>query len=396
MSENKAIDKANLELALSENNKKILEYTDTADAALRQDLNVVSKYQKYLNTELDYAHFSLPTQTGSEGNFYDITQDVSNGIEYTTNSFYLKKGKTYSITASTVLNKDIKTNSASQYRLYNKTAGTNIGPLGISISVSWENTRWNNCDINYIYSPAEDCEIALQEIESYNPSIIDGYITVQEIGRQITIDPVEHINTTQGIEDAPVGHIISHMGNNAPAHYLICDGTEYTIEEYPDLAQHFINEFGSVNYFGGDGTTTFAVPDLRGEFLRGSGTATRDTGSGADVGEHQDGTQHINFRLGSGTGHPVVSSNSTLNITNKDKSIGQTSGERFGSNGSSTSNTTDDYYTSRPTNTSVLYCIKYEPTYYMNVTQEINTDPELQQIISQLELILDDINGEVV
>lgn len=223
--------------------------------------NPVLKYQKYLNTELDYAHFMLPAQTMSEGNFYNITKDSSNGIEYTTNSFYLKKGKTYSITASTVLNISIKTNSASQYRLYNKTTNTNIGPLGISISVSWDNTRWNNCDINYIYSPAEDCEIALQEITGYNPSIIDGYITIQEINHRIIIDPVEYVNTEQGLEDTPVGHIISHMGIKAPSHYLICDGTEYNIADYPHLAQHFIDNFGRVNRFGGDGIDTFCVPN---------------------------------------------------------------------------------------------------------------------------------------
>ena len=79
--------------------------------------------------------------------------------------------------------------------------------------------------------------------------------------KSITIDPVEYINTTQGIEDTPVGHIISHIGNTAPKHYLICDGTEYNISDYPYLAQHFMDEFGSYNCFGGDGTNTFAVPD---------------------------------------------------------------------------------------------------------------------------------------
>lgn len=90
-------------------------------------------------------------------------------------------------------------------------------------------------------------------------------IITEIIGRkynQIIIDPVEYINTTQGIEDAPIGHIISYMGNNAPKHYLICDGTEYNITDYPHLAQHFMDEFGSYNYFGGDGITTFAVPEL--------------------------------------------------------------------------------------------------------------------------------------
>ena len=184
------------------------------------------------------------------------------------------------------------------------------------------------------------------------------------------IDPVEHINTTQGIEDTPVGHIISHMGNNAPKHYLICDGTEYNITDYPHLAQHFMDEFGSYNYFGGDGINTFCIPDLRGEFLRGTGTATRNTGSGANVGIHQEPTENLyllkdrNNKL-----YTFGNSNTNTNIENIDKIIKGSSNTGITLHNSYTpwQGNGDVCYTSRPTNTSVLYCIKYEPTYYMTV-----------------------------
>ena len=84
------------------------------------------------------------------------------------------------------------------------------------------------------------------------------------------------------------------MGNNTPDYFLSCDGTVYNISDYPYLAEHFKTEFGSYNYFGGNGTTTFAVPDLRGEFLRGTGTNSHASqGSGESVGIHQDGTEHL-------------------------------------------------------------------------------------------------------
>ena len=70
----------------------------------------------------------------------------------------------------------------------------------------------------------------------------------------------------------PIGTIISYMGNNPPKDYLSCDGTVYNISDYQALADFINTEFGSYDFFGGDGTTTFAVPDLRGEFLRGTGT----------------------------------------------------------------------------------------------------------------------------
>ena len=89
----------------------------------------------------------------------------------------------------------------------------------------------------------------------------------------------------------PVGTIIAVMGNSAPAHYLACNGQVVNIATYPELANYFEEQFGSKNKFGGDGTTTFGIPDLRGEFLRGTGTnGHTNQGNGANVGEHQDAT----------------------------------------------------------------------------------------------------------
>lgn len=71
----------------------------------------------------------------------------------------------------------------------------------------------------------------------------------------------------------PVGTIISYMGNKIPTGYLACNGKDYNISEYPKLAEHIKNEFGKYNYFGGNGTTTFATPNLNEKFLKGSDTA---------------------------------------------------------------------------------------------------------------------------
>lgn len=63
---------------------------------------------------------------------------------------------------------------------------------------------------------------------------------------------------------APIGTVISYMGVTAPQDYLACDGSTYNISAYPDLADFFESQFGSKNYFGGDGVTTFGVPTLTG------------------------------------------------------------------------------------------------------------------------------------
>lgn len=179
----------------------------------------------------------------------------------------------------------------------------------------------------------------------------------------ITFPDVEILNEAAG---TPVGEIISYMGTVAPANYLICDGAEYPIAEYLYLTQHFTNNFGSVNFFGGDGETTFAVPDLRGEFLRGSGK------NAASVGNHQDGTTHYNVRTyaNNSTGfiYSPLGVNGNIGGRYADTVVSNSSNEfSFSSTQKSNDSGTILGYTSRPTNTSVLYCIKYKPTYFTQV-----------------------------
>ena len=83
----------------------------------------------------------------------------------------------------------------------------------------------------------------------------------------------------------PTGAVMYYAGLAAPDGWLACDGTVYNIADYPALAAFFAANYGANNYWGGDGTTTFGVPDWQGEFLRASGTnAHENQGSGATVG----------------------------------------------------------------------------------------------------------------
>lgn len=178
---------------------------------------------------------------------------------------------------------------------------------------------------------------------------------------------------TGEIEDAiakdgtPTGTVISYLaGNTAPDGYLTCDGSIYQISEYPTLAEAIKTGLGSYNYYGGDGVTTFAVPDLRGEFLRGTGTATRNTGGGSDVGIHQDATQ-IPYVQGYNNYFYIYKN--TLGNSAQVWPLDMDIVAQYGTAGliRATTASSDTQsrptaistYTSRPTNTSVLYCIKY-------------------------------------
>ena len=166
-------------------------------------------------------------------------------------------------------------------------------------------------------------------------------------------------------QSTPVGTILSYMGTTIPNFFLKCDGTVYNISDFPLLAEHIKTNFGSYNYFGGNGTTTFAVPDLRGEFLRGTGTNSHASqGSGESVGVHQDGTEHPGTYVADyGKGLYTSTFNQSMRPEKHDFAI-------TGSNELNTVTgkyvTSSSYtsivasYTSRPTNTSVLYLIRYK------------------------------------
>ena len=193
-------------------------------------------------------------------------------------------------------------------------------------------------------------------------SITDVKVAVQEVNCNIDTETGEILSEIK--DGTPTGMIVSYLGNDAPKGYLKCDGSVYTIAEYPSLAEQIKEQFGSYNYYGGDGTTTFAIPDLRGEFLRGTGTASRNTGTGVGVGIHQDATLiPSGYQLAANGnlyfGHSEKKNEIPLNYDSITSDSVRTAGFRADWVESALYRGVIGSITTRPTNTSVLYCIKY-------------------------------------
>lgn len=218
---------------------------------------------------------------------------------------------------------------------------------------------------------------SFQQVKEYVTGVLQGWFLNKEMLDKFSehngvvmhdgniLNPPGH---TQGHNDTPVGTVIAFMGNTPPEHYLACNGQVLNIADYMELAQFFKTYLGSINAFGGDGTTTFAVPDLRGEFLRGTGTATRNTGSGGNVGNHQDATAHLWLDTDMNNISYNLSYSRPVNV---DRSINTTITRKY--SGAATYGQLQGQptvYTSRPTNTSVLYCIKYETVYPISYLDE--------------------------
>ena len=230
-----------------------------------------------------------------------------------------------------------------------------------------------------VYTPKTD---GVLKIKSFGCNFIYAFqidmfkVTIVDI-TPIEIDPVSYIDENYGIQDEPIGHIIGYMGNTAPKHYLACDGSILNVIDYPYLAKHFQNEFGRVNHYGGDGITTFALPDLRNEFLRGYYDDNTEEQLSGELGIHQDATGipstfSSNATSGLYLAMPVPNTSGMQNIQTDHDSVLLTSTNCTCINGNSITNTNDSIlsYTARPTNVAVLWCIKYEPTYFINLESD--------------------------
>jgi len=67
----------------------------------------------------------------------------------------------------------------------------------------------------------------------------------------------------------PAGAVQAFAMNSAPTGWLAADGTAVSRTDYAALFTAIGTTYGA-----GDGSTTFALPDLRGIFVRGSGSQT--------------------------------------------------------------------------------------------------------------------------
>lgn len=181
----------------------------------------------------------------------------------------------------------------------------------------------------------------------------------------------------------PVGSVIAIMGVTAPANYLACNGQIVNVADYPELATYFEQQFGTKYKFGGSGTT-FGIPDLRGEFLRGTGTNSHNNsytganeGSGSDVGVHQSAT--VEQSLNQYSGQLYFGKDTSLTISTPAFMDSQSKSNTYQYLSNGTSGTQADrtlLHTTRPTNTSILWCIATKDI-YLNPAMDYSTSEKV-------------------
>jgi microcystin-dependent protein len=143
----------------------------------------------------------------------------------------------------------------------------------------------------------------------------------------------------------PAGQIIYVATSSAPTGYLKANGAAVSRTTYATLFAAIGTTFGV-----GDGSTTFNLPDLRGEFIRGW-----DDGRGVDSGRAFGSFQNHQLQLhshGNGAIHPGSG-------TEQDQQGAPESYTTFNVQ-TTTSGTTGTFGTeTRPRNIALLACIKF-------------------------------------
>jgi len=119
------------------------------------------------------------------------------------------------------------------------------------------------------------------EIDNEFNSIASAVTSKADKVAAATTDNIATLDASGNLQDGgesvvsvapPVGSVIMHAASTAPSGWLECDGSTVNRSTYPNLFNAIGSTFGA-----GDGSTTFGLPDLRGEFVRGW-----DNGRGVD------------------------------------------------------------------------------------------------------------------
>jgi phage-related tail fiber protein len=166
------------------------------------------------------------------------------------------------------------------------------------------------------------------------------------------------VTLAQAMALSPSGAVSMHASNVAPAGWLKANGSTVSRTTYAALFAAIGTTFGP-----GDGSTTFNLPDLRSEFLRGW-----DDGRGVDTGRVFGSSQAATIIAGQGgtfTSAVSLANMITLALStyNAEPLASVPSGALVAASnttgGSSITPALGSLAYTRPRNVALLFCIKY-------------------------------------
>lgn len=141
-------------------------------------------------------------------------------------------------------------------------------------------------------------------------SMSDIINKINEVASLLQGQDAQKIKESDVVKELPPGAVSYFARNSLPAGWLECNGATVSRTTYSDLFSALGTMFGA-----GDGSTTFKLPDFRGEFLRGWDNS-RGVDPGRSLGAFQDGATKLLMNGSSTTSSPEGNSSTGI-ITHK-------------------------------------------------------------------------------
>lgn len=205
----------------------------------------------------------------------------------------------------------------------NKPTGTTQGFMHV--------LRYNSLDYTMQIFHSMDTDRAWSRIIYDGPS----YGQWSEFAREATL---------QALNTELIGSVSAFGKNTPPTNWLKCNGAAVSRTSYDLLFDKIGTTFGA-----GNGSTTFNLPDLRGEFIRGW-----DDGRGVDSGRAFGSTQADDFES-----HTHAFAGNGVWIDNPGTWIANGGGSNINLTQLAATAATGGTET-RPRNVAMLYCIKFK------------------------------------
>jgi microcystin-dependent protein len=307
---------------------------DFADGAtlVAADLDTNAKQSIYTQQELDDSLVEGLAGVIPNGDKGDITTSVG-GTVWTIDSGAVVEAK---IGTGAVVEAKIGTGAVTSAKIADGT----IVNADINASAAIAATKLAFAPAGNV--SATTVQAAVEELDTEKAPLASPTLT----GTPAAPTATAGTNTTQIATTAfvlannvPTGQVAYFAMNTAPTGYLKANGAAISRSTYSVLFTAIGTTFGV-----GDGSTTFNVPDLRGEFMRGW-----DDARGVDSGRTLGSTQ--SDQLKSHT-HTYIASN----LDNTDKGGG---GGRANTNGYTENTGATGGTETRPRNIALLACIKF-------------------------------------
>lgn len=155
------------------------------------------------------------------------------------------------------------------------------------------------------------------------PGITDPSLrmTIQLLVQRIN-EELNRPSASSSDDGVPSGVVFSFPGlsTSVPSGYLLCDGTAYSANDYPNLYAAIGNTWATCrnqstgSAYSSPATGYFRVPDFRGVFIRGVGTSVRPGGGDSVTvtlaGMQEDKMRSHNHKLWAANGGSPSAGNS--------------------------------------------------------------------------------------